>query len=376
MRIVQIITRMDEVGGAQVHVRDIASELKKAGHDIYIITGAKENIHDAIEQNEIQLINSKNLIRNLNIISDIKAVIEIRKLLKKIGPDIIATHSSKAGIVGRIAGWSLRIPTIFTAHGWSYTDGVPQKKQRIYIFFEKVMGRISDGVIAVSEYDKQLALKHKVLSESKISTIHNGVYDIERIKIPINSDREPNIIMVARFAPPKRQLQLLKALNQLRHIEWKVSFAGDGPQLQEVRDFVTSVGLGDRVSFLGNREDITDILQKSDLFALLSDWEGLPLSILEAMRCGLPIIASDVGGVKEAVIQSENGYIIPKNDFNELLNKLSLMLMNSSLRLKMGENGRRLYRENFTFEKMYSETLTYYEKTIHMKQVNVVQVSK
>ena len=80
-------------------------------------------------------------------------------MLKEIEPDIIATHSSKAGIIGRIAGWSLRIPTIFTAHGWSYTDGIPENKKKIYIFIEKIIGRISDGVITVSEYDKQLGFK-------------------------------------------------------------------------------------------------------------------------------------------------------------------------------------------------------------------------
>ncbi|MBO1913710.1 glycosyltransferase, partial [Microvirga sp. 3-52] len=96
----------------------------------------------------------------------------------------------------------------------------------------------------------------------------------------------PTIIMVARFAAPKRQLQLLKALNQLRHIQWKVSFAGDGPLLHEAKEFVKQANLCDRVEFLGNRDDITELLHKSSIFALLSDWEGLPLSILEAMRCG------------------------------------------------------------------------------------------
>lgn len=369
MIIVEIITRMDDVGGAQIHVRDIASGLRKSGHNIYLITGDKENVHSEIEQSDIQLINSKSLVRNLNIISDIKAVIEIRKLLKEIKPDLIATHSSKAGIIGRVAGWSLRIPTIFTAHGWSYTDGIPENKKRVYIFIEKLIGRISSGVITVSEYDKQLALRHKVLPEKKIHTIHNGVHDSGKVKNMRSVGEIPTIIMVARFAPPKKQLQLLKVLNQIKHIKWNVSFAGDGPLLQEARNYVERVGLSDRVLFLGNRQDIPELLHKSHLFALLSDWEGLPLSILEAMRCGLPIIASDVGGVNEAVTHTENGYLIPKFDYKELQNKLIGMLTNASLRLKMGERSRQLYEENFTFEKMYKETLTYYEKVIQTKEI-------
>lgn len=373
MKVVQIITRMDDVGGAQIHVKDIACGLKNSGHKVYLITGDKKNIHSEIEENDIQLINSENLIRKLNIVSDIKVVIEIRKLLKEIEPDIIATHSSKAGIVGRVAGWTLGIPTIFTAHGWSYTDGVSKNKKRFYILIERVIGRISSGVITVSEYDKQLALRHKVLPEKKMYKIHNGVYDIEKVKNTRSSDEIPTIIMVARFAPPKKQLWLLKVLTQIEHIEWKVAFAGDGPLLQDAQNYVESVGLGDRVSFLGNRQDIPELLHRSHLFALLSDWEGLPLSILEAMRCGLPIIASDVGGVKEAVIQSGNGYLIPKSDYKELQNRLIELLTNPSLRLKMGERSRQFYEENFTFEKMYKETLTYYERVIQTKKIRTTE---
>ena len=102
-----------------------------------------------------------------------------------------------------------------------------------------------------------------------------------------------------------------------------MSFAGDGPLLQEAKEFVERENLSDRVLFFGNRDDITELLHKSSIFILLSDWEGLPLSILEAMRCGLPILASDVGGVKEAVYNSENGYVISKNDLDELLSKLN-----------------------------------------------------
>ena len=358
---------MDTVGGAQVHVRDIATGLKKSGHEIYLVTGGDKNVHDVLEKYGVQIIYCRNLIHRLNIFTDIKAVLEIRKIVKEIGPDIIAIHSSKAGIIGRISGWSLRIPTIFTAHGWSYTDGVPKKKQRFYILFEKVVGRISDGVIAVSEYDKQLAIKHRVLPEGKMLTIHNGVHDIEIQEKFASPDEQPKIIMVARFAQPKRQLQLLKALNQLRHIQWKMFFAGEGPLLREAEVYVEDVGLSDRVCFLGNRQDITELLHQSDLFALMSDWEGLPLSILEAMRCGLPIIASDVGGVNEAVHQSKNGYVIPKNDSKELIDKLTLLLTKPTLRLKMGSQGRRLYENNFTFEQMHKETISYYEKIIEMK---------
>nr|WP_246880657.1 glycosyltransferase family 4 protein [Sporosarcina sp. 6E9] len=365
---------MDTVGGAQIHVRDLSVGLANSGHEVYLVAGGTKNIHSVIEAKNIDVIYSHSLIRKLNIKSDIKAIIELRKILKEIQPDLVATHSSKAGIVGRIAGWSLRIPTVFTAHGWSFTDGVPAPKKSMYKFFEKVIGLISDGVIAVSEYDRELAIKHKVLPEHKVHTIHNGVHDQNVKEAMVYPKETPTIIMVARFAAPKRQLQLLKALNQLRHIQWKVSFAGDGPLLHEAKEFVKQANLCDRVEFLGNRDDITELLHKSSIFALLSDWEGLPLSILEAMRCGLPILASNVGGVKETVYDSKNGYVVSKNDQDELVKKLTLLLTSTSLRLEMGRKGRLLFEENFTFEKMYNETDSFY-KVILSNQETTIQTT-
>lgn len=357
---------MESVGGAQVHVRDIAVRLKESGHKIYLIAGGEGNIYQELKEEELLFIKSKNLIRKVSFLSDIKAILEIRKILKDIGPDIIATHSSKAGVVGRIAGWSLRIPTVFTAHGWSYTEGVPKLKQRMYILFEKTIARISKGVIAVSEYDKQLAIKYKVLPERKIITIRNGVHDIQsdHFKPLVRSVKKPSIVMVARFAAPKKQIQLLRALSLLQHLDWEVSFAGDGPLLKEAQDYARDIGISNRVHFLGDCQDVTKLLHNSHLFVLLSDWEGLPLSILEAMRCGLPIIASDVGGVSEAVTDGLNGYLIPKDDLKLLIEKLAYLLKNTNKGLEMGDQGRAIYKADFSFSRMYEETLTYYQEVI------------
>lgn len=359
---------MDTIGGAQVHVRDISIAMQECGNTIYLVSGGTKNVHTEVEKSGVNLIYSPHLIRQLHLVSDIKAIFEVRKIIKKVKPDIIATHSSKAGIIGRLAGWSLRIPTTFTAHGWSFTEGVPKSKKRLYIFFEKVIGLISNGVITVSEYDKQLARKYKVLPENTMTTIHNGVHDIAKgTRIGLTGDY-PKIIMVARFAPPKQQLKLLQALDELRHIQWKMYFAGDGPQIQDAKNYVENSNLTDRVFFLGSRGDIINLLNQSDLFILLSEWEGLPLSILEAMRCNLPILASNVGGVKEAVLQTQNGYLVSKDDEFELRDKLLRLLTNPSLRIEMGNRSRKIYEEKFRFELMHEKTMDFYEKTIHKRR--------
>lgn len=369
MKVVQIITRMDDVGGAQMHVKDLSSHLKKSGHDVFIITGSGVNCHPEIEELQITMITSQYMKRDLKWTSDIKAILEIRKIIKDIQPDLIATHSSKAGIIGRVVGRLLGIPTIFTAHGWSFTEGVSWKKKGFYRLVEKVIGWISTYVITVSEYDRQLALKHKVLPAKKLITIHNGVYDHQKTLSNQSFNDHPNMIMVARFAPPKQQLYLLKALAEIKDIPWHLTFAGDGPLLNQAKEYVEEAQISERVSFLGNRRDVVDLMQEADLFVLISDWEGLPLSILEAMRGSLPIIASDVGGVKETIIHKENGYLVPKDDGKALQKGLLYLLTNRPLRQKMGNVSREIFEEKFKFEEMYEKTFSLYEEMIQVEQL-------
>lgn len=372
MKIVQLITKMDTIGGAQIHVRDLAIGMKQRGHFITLMSGEGENIHEVLVKEGIPHYQSKHLIRELNLVSDLRAFIELRKIVKELNPDLLATHSSKAGIIGRLVGWSLGVPTVFTAHGWSFTEGVSKRKRVLYRMIEKVAGIFSNGVITVSQYDYKLARKHNVVSRGKLQTIHNGVHDCSYLKRSDCFTEDPIIMMVARFAVPKKQLNLVKALQKIQSSRWQLHFVGDGPLLQETMDYVQQHGLSDRVVFLGNRHDVIELLQQSDVFVLLSDWEGLPLSILEAMRSSLPIIASDVGGVKEAVQHMHNGYLIPKNDEAEVIQRLTDLLSNSALRLEMGQESRKLFEANFTFKNMLEKTNAYYEKIVEEKSVKFV----
>ncbi|RFU64880.1 glycosyltransferase family 4 protein [Peribacillus glennii] len=365
MRIVQLITRMDTIGGAQIHVSDLAVSLKKSGHEVYVMTGGSICVIDFLKVEEIPVIYNKNIIREINLIKDVKALKETIRILKEISPDLVAAHTSKAGIIGRIASWSLGIPCIYTPHGWSFTEGVSKKKRSLYILFEKLIGIISKGVINVSKYDEELALKHKVLPKGKMITIHNGVHDILPSQMAALKDEPPVLIMVARFDPPKTQLALLKILAKLQDIDWKLNLVGDGKQLEEAMEYSEERGLSDRVCFLGARTEIPDLLAQAQVFVLISNWEGLPLSILEAMRCGLPIIASDVGGVKEAVEDSVNGFLIPKDNEMELADKLSLLLTQPEMRVQMGKKSREVYENNFTFDQMKQKTVTYYKKIVN-----------
>lgn len=363
MKIAQVITRMDTLGGAQVHVRDLSNHLAAQRCEVIVITGKAECSHSMVN---VKYKQCPSLIRELHPFYDVRAILEVRRILKDLKPDLVATHSSKAGLIGRIAAWSLRIPTVFTAHGWAFTEGVSSKKRRFYMAIEKVVGLITNRVITVSDYDRNLAISSHVLPPRKIETVHNGVLPSKHVtSLKVEDNALVNILMVARFDIPKKQLMLVRACEKLNHLPWQLSFVGEGSQLDEVKEYVKENQLEERVLFYGSMKSIEEPLNNAKVFVLLSDYEGLPLSILEAMQVGLPIIASDVGGVKEAVINSENGFLIPNHDEEFLHYSLSELLLNASLRKRMGIRGKALFEEKFTFDRMLRHTIKVYERVVN-----------
>lgn len=355
MKIVQLITHLNEIGGAQVHVRDLSHRLSK-DHTVHLIHGGESIVSDDLMVEGVSYMHNRFLIRDIHPLKDLLAIVELRKMLKRIRPDIVAIHSSKAGIVGRIACWSARIPCVFTAHGWAFSEGVGFRKQFFYRKVEKLVGKLSKIVITVCDQDRNLALRHQVLPKEKITTIHNGVIDTRNNMLEKNISEVVKIIMVARFEKPKQQMMLLKSLLVLKDLDWHMIFVGDGSLKQACAQFVQENNLGHKITFLGSHSNVDELLKDADIFVLTSAWEGLPLSILEAMALGLPIIASNVGGVSEAVRDSENGFLI-QNNLTEIL---PLLIEDKLLRKKMGEKSREIYEASFTFEKMYEKTISTY----------------
>lgn len=373
LKIVQIITKMDVIGGAQSHVRDLSISLQEKGHDVTVISGENGNIYDELSKYSIRYIQSEKLQRKISIFKDIQSFIEIRKILKEVQPDLVATHSSKAGIIGRLASWSLKIPTVFTAHGWSFTEGVSKKKRMLFKLVERFVARMTDGIINVSYYDHNLATINRIAPKEKLHVIQNGVHDyIGKKTLPKRLQSSIQITMVARFQRPKQQIDAITALAKLQSERCKLVFAGDGPLLSAAKQYAKEQKVDQQIVFLGDHQNIEGLLRQTDIFLLLSDWEGFPLSILEAMRQGLPIIASNVGGVKESVYNGQNGYLVEKNNHDDIIQALKKLIENEELKLQMGKESRKLFEEYFTFEEMLNKTEAYYQKIIAEKESRFV----
>jgi glycosyltransferase involved in cell wall biosynthesis len=172
-----------------------------------------------------------------------------------------------------------------------------------------------------------------------------------------------NIVMVARFAAPKDHECLLRALSGLAE-PFTLWLIGGGPRLPEARTETVGLGISDRVVFMGSRSDVPELLAKAHIFALVSNYEGLPISILEAMRAGLPVVATDVGGVRECVRHNENGFLVPRANVENLRAKLRELIVSPSLREQMGQAGRKLFQKQFTEADMIQKSIEVYQSVL------------
>ncbi|MFW6271973.1 MAG: glycosyltransferase family 4 protein [Desulfosalsimonas sp.] len=362
MKVLYCITRSDTIGGAHVHVADLARWLRAKGHDAIVAVGGNGVFCRHLAQKSIPYINCRFLARPVNPAKDLCALIEIRKILRQQKPDLLALHSTKAGLLGRFSACGTDVPAVFTAHGWAFTEGISKGRAYISKILEKIAVPFTDRIITVSDYDRALALKTGLCPEKKIITIHNGMPDTNSFSEPGLNRNPVRITMVARLDEQKDHATLFSALSNLKDYNWSLDLIGDGPKEQTLRKYSDFLSLGKRVNFLGLRDDVEDLLAKSQIFVLSTKWEGFPLSILEAMRAGLPVIASDVGGVKEAVKNGETGYLVPRMGSDVLCDRIKTLLGSPEQRKQMGLAGRRSFEEKFLFQRMAEKTLGVYKQ--------------
>ena len=361
MNILFVITRADAIGGAQVHVKDLAIALQKDRHKVLVLTGQQGVFNEDLREVGIESIPCEFLRKQINPFLDGKSLRYILHIISEFKPDLIAAHSSKTGILSRLASKISRIPCVFTAHGWSFTTGIPEPNRTIYRTLEKATASLADKIICVSEHDRAIGIKAG-MDSAKLLTVHNGMKDITPnfMANPVGS-QPIKVAMIARFDRQKDHATLIEAFQGLNA---ELILIGDGPSMLKTQQQVEKLNIAKKVQFLGFRQDISQILAQVQIFTLISNWEGLPCTIIEAMRAGLPVVASDVGGVNEIVIDGQTGYVIPRGDAVTLRQKLAYLIDNESARTSMGILARQKYESELTFKHMYDKTLAVYEQVV------------
>jgi glycosyltransferase involved in cell wall biosynthesis len=367
IKILYIIT-LSELGGAQKMVYHIAAGLDPQEFDLTVacapggeLINWLSNLHQDIKIMEIP-----ELKRNISPFNDLKAFLKLYDLMRKHSYHIVHCHSSKAGILGRLAAWKAGVPKIiFTVHGWGINEYQSWMVRVLYTWVERFTGARSTKVVCVSESDLLKARSLKLVTDDKLIVIYNGLPAPDNreglLRGELGIDKDDIIVgTVARLASQKDPLFLLLVAARMINNDNKIKgegrlcfvLIGDGPLRPECEKFISENNLINNVFLLGTREEAAELVQDFDIFVLFSRWEGLPLTIIEAMLAGRPVVANIVGGIGELVVHQETGLLINKLDVNEAEKALVNLIFDPEKRLSMGYAGRQRARKFFSLDKM------------------------
>jgi glycosyltransferase involved in cell wall biosynthesis len=349
INILYVITKL-ELGGAQKQLLSLIQGLDKKRFNPYIITAYDGLLVDAAKEiANLKLIRCRFLERPIRLVQDILALSFIYYFIKRNNIDIVHTHSSKAGILGRLAASAAGVKIIIhTVHGWSFHNYQARAAYYFYLFLEKLCASFSSAIIVVSQWDKGLALQQAVGRHDKYKLIRYAV-NYEEFKNNAEDSQvrkkiglcETDLVigMIACFKPQKSPLDFIKVASAVNKDfpNAKFIFVGDGVLRKKVCALIDKLNLKDKVILTGWRNDIASILSCLDIFVLTSLWEGLPIVVLEAMAAGLPVVATDTGGISEVVLHGKTGYLVKPRDIQALRDRLKELLIKPYLRKEFGK---------------------------------------
>ncbi|MBL7084451.1 MAG: glycosyltransferase family 4 protein, partial [Candidatus Aminicenantes bacterium] len=326
---------------------------------------AQEKDIQRLEQEGIEFILCPSLVRRTNIIKDLKTFLDIWRIIKKKSPEIVHTHSSKAGLLGRLAAKLARIPiVVHTPHGHVFFGYFGPLKTKIFIILERLVSRITDRIIALTNKEKEDYIKFRIANEDKFDVIYSGI-ELDKFK-ELSEDKKQNLVKefgipeksliigtVGRLVPVKGHEFLIKAAKYIisKYPEAFFVFTGDGPLEQNLKRQALELGINNNIIFLGWRSDAARIISVYDIFALPSLNEGMGRVLAEAMALGKPIVASNVGGIPDLVTHGKNGFLVPVRNSEKLAKYIQILIKNKEQREKMGQVGKEMVK-NFSKEKM------------------------
>ncbi len=361
-----VITKGDSIGGAQIYIIRLARFLKKE-FNVVVAYGLKsdDKIKSYLDDLNIKSIRIDGLKNSLNPLHMLKGYLNLKEIITEIKPDIVSLNSSMVGILGRICCKVLNVKWVLTVHGWSFTDGIIWYKKSLYETIERFACKLGGNWILVSKFDFDLGKKTKTINQFNSRVIYNSFQkNTSEKKFKYNKD-DFNIVMVARHTKQKDHKTLIKSVQEINNI--KVYLIGDGDLFKSNMNYAKQQNSIDKFEFLGYENDVYKYLSNCDLFVLISNWEGFPISTLEAMSFGKPCIISNVGGASEAIENGVNGYVINRGDDKSLSQKINLVKSNPDLRLKMGLASKRIVEEKFSEDIMFNNTIEFFNQIINKK---------
>lgn len=363
--------------------------LRLKGHQVDIVC-TKGEYAETIIKRGYKLIPCR-ISRNRNIISHIFSIIHLYFIIKKGKYDVVHTHTPVAGLVGRIAAWLAGTKLIFyTAHGFYFHEYMQPSRRKFHIRLEKFAGRFCDFIFVQSDEDRRTAIKEKIVPEMKVLAIGNGIdlkrFDPNRIspaekqiyKKQLNIAPQKKVVtIVGRLVKEKGYIEFFKAARLILNERPHTKFLVVGGALESEHDNSTSsilsliegLGIKDNVILLGFRQDVEELLNISNIFVLPSYREGMPRSIIEAMAMGLPVVATDIRGIREEVIDGDTGFLVPVGDEKTLAQNILTLLKNDELAINMGKMSRERALTKYSEEIVFLKQWQIYEAFAKAKKI-------
>ncbi len=325
--------------------------------------------------------NRQGELKNLNVIChnidfsrspyslrNVKALNQLIKVMRENQFSLVHVHTPVGAFLGRLAARITNTkPVLYTAHGFHFYKRAPLKNWLIYYSMEKIAAHWTDGLITMNEEDFNIAKKFKLRRKEAVFYVHGVGLDIDKYCINDEEKRKKLreelgfseddilILTVAEINTNKNHKQIINAIKILKNYSnIYYLLVGIGEKERELKNYVLVSNLVSRIRFLGYREDIPKILNAVDIFALTSLREGLPRAIMEAMAAGKPIIATNMRGNRDLVVDGVNGYLVPVNDIEATAKAITKLAKNKMLMTKMGEEGRKIIQD-YAIEKVLSE---------------------
>jgi len=359
-------------GGTQKHVIDIAKRIDKTEFQIDIVYSTKRNKYFAEESDGTFNKTFGLPISRGGSFSDLSNILRIRKIIKQNKYDIVHCHSTKAGFVGRLAAFlSNHHNVLYSPHGFLFCDTRIKLRKFLYLSIEKYLGYLTKVLIATSGSEKDLALKHNIVSNKKIITLYNSIDPAEysdfkyvnRVPEKLNGKKADIILgTVSRLSYQKDPLTLIrsfKIINQ-KYPNTKLIMVGDGPMFGKCSNLINELKIQDKVELTGYRRDYKDYCKQFDIFILSSHYEGLPYALLEAMMLGLPSVGTEVVGIKDVIVHGKSGFLAKEGDYKGIAEAVINLLENPSLLSIFSDNARRITVENFNFNEGIKEYEEFY----------------
>jgi glycosyltransferase involved in cell wall biosynthesis len=373
VKVLRIIARMN-VGGPAVQISNLMRGLDPEKFDHKLITGyCGEDEADYLETNakDISVERIKGLGRSINLLSDVLCVFKIMKIIRDFKPDIIHTHTAKAGVIGRIASVlsGHKSKRIHTFHGHILYGYFSPFKTKIYISIEKILSIFTHKFLCVGSRVRDDLINAGIGNPGKYLVFPPGVEKpmiferhvaANRLGIPANQFYCLFLGRVTRIKRPDRLIEVATILKS-KNVEVKFLVAGDGDLFQETLD--SAVALSLPFIFLGWQHDLSALFGVANILVMTSDNEGTPLSIVQAQLSGVPVVSTNVGSVSEVLLDGVSGFLTDL-DSNLIAEKIEFLVSNPKERVEMGAAGLRFAGEKFSPSRLVSDHARLYKKLV------------